>query len=536
MSERRSFYRKIGYAVAIMALLFPLAWLSKPATSREPGGQLAKLRSEHRLGQANLGEIDPASETMKLATLGLRGVAVNLLWEKANYYKKVEDWDNLSATLSQLANLQPNVIAFWKFQAWNLSYNVSVEFDDYRDRYAKVIEGINFLMRGERYNIGNAQLLSDLGWFIGQKIGRADEHLQYRRLFKADDDFHPADRPQDQRDNWLVGKEWYEKAVEWVNRDSKRLGRKSPRIFFEGPAKSQINYAEAIEEEGFFDKARRAWLKAGEEWRQFGQVPIEHSTGVKLKLGDKAKLEKEVAELRAELDGMLPDARAKLAEEKRAALAPEERTVLDTPPEKLTSDQAAKLYDIQAKVEVTDRDVADRIAHDQPDNAKRALRLASELQRQDTLLQYTNNYRRDSNYDFWENSCKFEPTQNAIDARRDMYNARKAFLAADVVTAKKLYESGFAKWRLVIDEFPMIMDDELTTGDDLIDYIKHYRNALAQNEETIPENFPLWDVIEKFDREQNFTDELSQHKKRQSDAAGKSTGEARAPAAAKEGR
>jgi hypothetical protein len=119
MSERRSFYRKIGYAIAIMVLLFPLAWLSMPATSREPGGQLAKLRSEYRLGQANLGEVDPASETMKLATLGLRGVAVNLLWEKANYYKKVEDWDNLRRR-STSGNLQPNFITFW-FQAWNLT-------------------------------------------------------------------------------------------------------------------------------------------------------------------------------------------------------------------------------------------------------------------------------------------------------------------------------------------------------------------------------------------------------------------------------
>ena len=26
-------------------------------------------------------------------------------------------------------------------------------------------------------------------WYVGQKIGRADEHKQYRRLFKADNDF-----------------------------------------------------------------------------------------------------------------------------------------------------------------------------------------------------------------------------------------------------------------------------------------------------------------------------------------------------------
>jgi hypothetical protein len=516
MSERRSFYRKIGYAVAIMALLFPLAWLSMPATSREPGGQLAKMRSEYRLGQANLGEVDPASETMKLATLGLRGVAVNLLWGKANHYKKVEDWDNLSATLSQLANLQPNFITFWKFQAWNLSYNVSVEFDDYHDRYAKVIEGINFLTRGERYNIGNAQLLWDLGWFIGQKIGRADEHVQYRRLFKADDDFHPADRTPDQRDNWLVGKEWYERGVESVNRDPARLGRKSPRIFFSSPAMSQMNYAEAIESEGYFEKARRAWVAAAREWREFGELPIEHSTGVKLKLGQKAELEKEVAALKKELDEIQPGLREQLVEEKRAALTTDERALLDKPADKLTGDDFEKLYEVQAKVEVTDRDVAERIAKDHPDKAREALKLANELATTGTQLQYTINYRRDSNYDYWESRANYEQTANALDGRERLYRARRAFLDGNLPEAKKLYQEGFAKWRLVIDEFPTILDDEATTGDDLIDYIKHYKEVLDQLDERLGEDFPLWDVIETFDREQLFAEELARHKQLQS--------------------
>ena len=523
MSERRSFYRKVGYAVAIMVLLFPLAWLSMPATSREPGGQLARMRSEFRLGQANLGEVDPASETMKLATLGLRGVAVNLLWNKANYYKKVEDWDNLSATLSQLANLQPNFITFWKFQAWNLSYNVSVEFDNYRDRYAKVIEGINFLTRGERYNVGNANLLWDLGWFIGQKIGRADEHVQYRRLFKADDDFHPADRPPDQRDNWLVGKEWYERGVEAVNRDPSRLGRKSPRIFFSSPAMSQMNYAEAIESEGYFEKARRAWIAAAREWREFGELPIDHSTGVKLKLGEKAQLEKEVADLKAQLDGMQPNLREKLVEEKRAALTPEERALLDKPADKLTSDDYNKLYEVQAKVEVTDRDVADRIAKDHPDQAREALKLANELATANTQLQYTLNYRRDSNYDYWETRANFEQTANALDARERLYRARKAFLDGNLPEAKRLYQEGFAKWRMVIDEFPAILDDEATTGDDLIEYIKHYKEVLDQLDEQIGEDFPIWDVIEKFDREQLFGEELAKHRQIQTGATPEST-------------
>lgn len=521
MSERSSFYRKLGYLAAIMVLLFPLAWLSIPATKTEAGGKLAQLRKEHRLSQANLGEIDPLTETMKLVTLGLRGVAVNQLWTMANHYKKVEDWDNLSATLNQLAHLQPNVIHFWKFQAWNLSYNVSVEFDDYHDRYAKVIEGIKFLERGVLYNEKNAQLLWDLGWFLGQKIGRADEHVQYRRLFKADKDFHPADRPQEQRDNWLVGKSWYQMGIDAVKEKPLRLGKKSPRIFMEGPAKSQINYAEAIEEEGYFDKARRAWEKARDDWHAFGQEPIEHSTGVILRLGNKAKVEKDVADKRAELDAMLPDARAKLKEEKLAALTADERKILEARPETLSPEQGSKLTEIQAKVEVTDRHVAERIAQEKPDQANTALRTASELQRLDQLLNFTDSYRRDSNYEFWENSCNFEPTTNAIEARKAMFNAKKARLAADVTTAKKLYKEGFEKWRLVIDEFPLIMNDEATTGDDIVDYIKEYKETLEQLDETIPEDFPLWDVIEKFDREQELAEELAEHKKRQAGTADK---------------
>jgi hypothetical protein len=514
MTERSSFYRKLAYLAAIVVLAFPIVWLSVPATTTKEGGKLAQMRKEHHLAQVNLGEVDPASETIKLATLGLRGVAVNLLWEKANYYKKVEDWTNLTATLEQLAKLQPNFITFWKFQAWNLTYNVSVEFDDYHDRYYYVRRGIQFLQEGEHYNTDNPQLLWDLGWFIGQKIGRADEYVQYRRLFKADDEFHPADRTLEDRDNWLVGKEWYLTAINAVDNKGKSLGRKSPRDFYSSPSKSQMNYAEAIEEEGLFDKARRAWQKAGEEWITFGKQVIEHSTGVKLYLGSQKELEKKVADLRAKLDGMLPDVRKKIADERRKALKPEEVALLDTPREKLKPEQGQKRAELESKIAVTDRDVADRIAKEQPAKANEALQLASDINREDTTLQYTINYKHDANYDYWQNRADFEQTSDALDARRLMFEAKKAFKVADIVTAKQKYQEGFAKWRAVIDKFPMILDDEQTTGGDIVDFIKGYRRVLDQFDEHLGDDFPLWNVIENFDRENDFTDDISAHRKR----------------------
>jgi hypothetical protein len=514
VSERTSFYRKIAYALAIVAIGFVLVWLSAPATTTKDGGKLAQLRDQYQLSPANIGEIDPASETIKLATLGLRGIAVNLLWEKANYYKKVEDWTNLTATLEQLAKLQPNFITFWKFQAWNLTYNVSVEFDDYRDRYFYVRRGIQFLQKGESYNVDNPVLLWDLGWFAGQKIGRADEYVQYRRLFKADDDFHPADRTLEERDNWLVGKDYYLQAIDSVDNKGFSLGRKSPRDFYSGPAKSQMNYSEAIEEEGFFTQAKRAWARAAEEWREFGEVVIEHSTGVKLQLGSQTRLEQEVAELRAELDALLSGTREKLAEEKLAALTPEERKLLETPQDQLTVEQSEQRYLIEQKPNVTDREVAERIADEKPDVANEALKLASDIERKATELQYTINYKRDANYDYWQTRADFEQTDNAIAAREKMYQADQAFRRADVVTAKKHYDEGFAKWQQVLEAFPAIMDDDDTTGDDLLEFVVKYRRVLDQLDERIPDDFPLWAVIEKFDKEMKFTEELAERRQR----------------------
>jgi hypothetical protein len=275
-----------------------------------------------------------------------------------------------------------------------------------------------------------------------------------------------------------------------------------------------MNYAEAIEEDGLWDKARRAWQKASEEWALFGEQMIEHSTGVKVYLGSQKKLEKQVADLRAKLNAMLPDVQKKVAEEKHKALKPDELALLDTPREKLKPEQAQKRAEIEAKIAITDRDVAERIAKEQPAKANEALQLASDINREDTQLQYTVNYKHDANFDYWQNRADFEQTPDALKARELMFEAKKAFKAADVATAKQLYQEGFAKWKAVIDKFPSILDDEQTTGGDILDFIKAYRRVLDQFDERLDDNFPLWNVIESFDRESDFTDDIAARRKR----------------------
>jgi hypothetical protein len=95
-----------------------------------------------------------------------------------------------------------------------------------------------------------------------------------------------------------------------------------------------------------------------------------------------------------------------------------------------------------------------------------------------------------------------------------MFKASRAFRQGDPFGARTLYEEGFARWRQVFDEFPQAIENESSTGDDLIQYILQYRNVLDQMDEELSEDFPLWDVIERFDNEQKLQEELATHKQR----------------------
>ena len=80
MNLDTTFKRKVAYITGIVLLLFPLFFLGQPATSgrteRGQGGKLAQLRTANELAQSDLGEINPVSSSMQLATFGLRPVAV----------------------------------------------------------------------------------------------------------------------------------------------------------------------------------------------------------------------------------------------------------------------------------------------------------------------------------------------------------------------------------------------------------------------------------------------------------------------------
>lgn len=507
--RERTLYWKIGYAVGICICVLLLYTLGAPSTRDangqvSPGGKLAQLRAQYDLTEANLGEIDPTGETIKLATLGLRGVAVNLLWERAHRCKMKKDWTGLSATLQQLAKLQPRFLSVWQFQAWNVAYNCSVEFDDYRDRYRWVIKGIQYLREGIHYNQYEPRLLWDQGWFTGHKIGRADEKVQFRRLFRQDDDFHdslPLELRDPTRDNWLCGKQCF-LAAERLDAAGHKMKGKSPLLFHSDAPKCQINYAEAIVEEGTFGEvALEAWRRAAKEWHAYGNLKIETTfrdprTGETLyiHLNDKEKYLAEAQKHIQALEALAPGLREKLQEQKRATLTKRERQALEIPPAQRTPQEYELAMAAERKLAVSHEELAQRI---EGPHRPKALHHAREAKLAEQMADYIDRYRQIVNFEYWRLRCQVEQDPQTLQARRYIYEADKDALI-NLPKARENYEKGMAAWRKVLDTYPKLIEDR-TTGEELVEMIDRYKQHLGRiGEPRLPPDFPLQDVLDRY--------------------------------------
>ncbi|QDT72415.1 hypothetical protein [Lacipirellula limnantheis] len=519
MNSNNSFFRKMVYLLVLMMIAVPIVWLGRPSSPGDQGGKLAQQRTEARLGQADLGAIDPASETIRLATLGLRGIAVTMLWNAANNYKKTEDWTAFQSTLEQLARLQPYFVKVWQYQAWNLSYNVSVELDNVRDRFYYVKQGIEYLMDGIGYNRDHPRLLDDLGWFTGNKVGRADEHEIYRKLYKLDEDLNPNDDPT-LRDNWLASKHWYEQAVDAVDQKGQSLSTMNPTTFFDSPARSQISYAEAIEEEGIFgETAKRAWREGARLWKEYGEREMKSTDDFMIRLVDENKWKLESARLRNELDALDPGIEAKMKEEAQGQLTADQRRVWESLPATPTPDEQKWHSEAMATMDVSVAKIAARIAKDHPENAAKAQSLATRIDEANRRANLIGSNRDVANYEYWRIRCNLEQTSEALKARDLAHQAENRFAEGDPEGAMGLYEQSFVEWGKSLDQFPEMPRDS-TTGGDLMEFIEDYAAVLEQldlslEDEEVANRFALWELLEINDQQRKFAGAIEAHKARQ---------------------
>ncbi len=264
MSYLSNMQRKIVYAVGILVLF----------TGMFPYKRFLQAEAQKKdLGEATIGEVDTGSFVLKLFLLGgFRGMAANVLWTRAIDFQKVQEWDRLKVTVDMITKLQPHFLAIWTFQSWNLTYNVSVEWDAPEDKYEWIKRGIKFVEDGVKKNQKSPDLIWDTAWYYYHKLGFSDESIILRRLFRDDEDESfkrsPLEGNTIYHDNFQLGHDWFTKAVrlvdegarrqgvgtsedlnEYVDAPTQRKGRPGDLPFRSMPAHAQTRYASSLEKE-----------------------------------------------------------------------------------------------------------------------------------------------------------------------------------------------------------------------------------------------------------------------------------------------
>ncbi|MBL8891949.1 MAG: hypothetical protein JNL67_18375 [Planctomycetaceae bacterium] len=546
MNFAPSHYRKAIYGILAAILLLPISFLARPnQVSKDPtmageatGGTISQMRSKHNLSQASLSSIDPTSEVMKLASLGLHGIAVNVLWNQANQFQEKKAFDKVSSTVDTLILLQPNFVSVWEFQGHNLAYNISREFDDYQDRYFWVKEGLNFFTKGIAFNKRDHRIFDNLGLHTGLKLGGSDEKKQFRQMLRKDREYVDTfvskfinpdrfDKPEAGGfDSWMLSYWWYDKSYHM--RENLGVPKRTSDLMYWVKGPQQLRqYAEALSVDFRPGEAtQKAWRTAYEAWtdrdrvgeRQgFGKRDIMTSFGIEIRLED---LERELERQRAisrRMDELVPGVREELYQQRVAKLSPDDQRILKMPADQRQFKDIGEMVRIEAMLLIYEYEIAERAS---PENRVAAQNLLRELADGEFRRNQMDSYRYTVNYNYWRDFTNMESTVPAVLARQAAYEAaeldRQGILESfeeqvtdenGVTTTVKRDGSIDALWRYfqhtseAVKPFPGLHDGESTFIEDLMVDFTKFGGHLRDVGREWPDDFPMqWFIDERVRR------------------------------------
>lgn len=165
-------------------LLVALAAIMLIGTSRV---QSSMNRDRERLGLTRVAVLENAPPVLAFTTLalgGFRGLISNVLWIRANDLQDAGKFFEMAQLADWITKLEPHYVHVWLNQAWNMSYNISVKFKDYPDRWRWVKRGIELLRDdGLRFNPNETLIFRELAWHFQHKMGQNldDAHMYYKQ-------------------------------------------------------------------------------------------------------------------------------------------------------------------------------------------------------------------------------------------------------------------------------------------------------------------------------------------------------------------
>jgi hypothetical protein len=151
-------------------------------------GQLQKSLNRNRaqLGLTISEPLQNAPPILAFTTValgGFRGLISNFLWIRSNDLQQDDKFFEAAQLATWITDLEPHFAEVWAYQAWNMAWNISVQFKDFSDRWRWVQHGIELLRdNGLRYNPDDTLLYQQLGWIFQSKMGQNldDANVYYK--------------------------------------------------------------------------------------------------------------------------------------------------------------------------------------------------------------------------------------------------------------------------------------------------------------------------------------------------------------------
>lgn len=153
----------------------------------------------------------PPEMAVAQAALGtFRGLAINILWERAETLKNDGKFHEAIELGKLITKLQPRYPKVWEWVSWNLAYNISAATHTPEERWIWVKSGIELLQRrggGIDANPNELALYQQLGWIYFHKIGEYLDTMNWHYKRELADMWHstlgaPPRSPEEYR-AWL---------------------------------------------------------------------------------------------------------------------------------------------------------------------------------------------------------------------------------------------------------------------------------------------------------------------------------------------
>lgn len=116
-------------------------------------------------------EVPVAAESAYATLGGLRALAAEAIWFRADRLQDEGRYVELAQLASALTAMEPHTSEVWSYAAWNLAYNVSVMMATDEDRWRWIDAAICLLRdEGLKLNPGDSELCRELAWLFQLKL------------------------------------------------------------------------------------------------------------------------------------------------------------------------------------------------------------------------------------------------------------------------------------------------------------------------------------------------------------------------------